>query len=123
MSSGNPPGDFPFFDLSGLLGGMSGRDPWQAAAELAAAIASNNGAEPNLDPVKRMEIEELARVAELQVGQAVGVSLPSGTKVTAVTKGTWARQSVDSYRPLFERFGEALSVGMQSSPSAGMDIE
>lgn len=102
---------------------MGGRDPWQAAAELAAAIASDGGSEPNLDPVKRMQIEELARVAELQVGQAVGVTLPAGTKLTAVTKGTWARQSVDSYRPLFERFGEALSVGMQSGASSGVDIE
>lgn len=123
VSSGNPPGDFPFFDLNSLLGGMGGRDPWQAAAELAAAIASDGGSEPNLDPIKRMQIEDLGRVAELQVGQAAGVSLPAGTKLTAVTRGTWARQSVESYRPLFERFGEALSIGMRSGTATGTDIE
>lgn len=114
MSSGNPPGDFPFFDLNSLLGGMGGRDPWQAAAELAAAIASDGGTEPNLDPVQRMAIEDLGRVAELQVGEAVGVSLPPGTRLTAVTRGTWARRSVEAYRPFFERFGEALSSGIQA---------
>ncbi|MEM9564209.1 MAG: zinc-dependent metalloprotease [Actinomycetota bacterium] len=124
MSSGNPPGDFPFFDLSGLLGGLGGRDPWQQAAELAAAIASDRGSEPNLDPVKRMQIEDLARVAELQVGQAVGVTLPAGTKPTAVTRGHWARRSVEAYRPFFERFGEALSTGMgQVGPATGTDLE
>ena len=75
MSSGNPPGDFPFFDLSGLLGGLGNRDPWQSAAELAATIASDQGSEPNLDPIDRMRVEELGRVAELQLGRAVGVSL------------------------------------------------
>lgn len=114
MSSGNPPGDFPFFDLSGLLGGTGGRDPWQAATELAAAIASDSGAEPNLDPVQRMEIEDLSRVAELQVGQAVGIALPPETRLAAVTRATWARRGVEAYRPFFERFGDALTAGIQS---------
>ena len=123
MSSGNPPGDFPFFDLSGLLGGMGGRDPWQAAADLAATLASDGGSEPNLDPLQRMQIEELARVAELQIGRAVGVTLPPGTRPTAVTRGTWARRSVEAYRPFFERFGEALSAGMKSAGPTGSDLE
>lgn len=121
VSSGNPPGDFPFFDLSGLLGGMGGRDPWQAAADLAAAIASDNGTEPNLDPLQRIKIEELGRVAELQVGQggdALGLTLPAGTRLTAVTRGIWARRSVEAYRPFFERFGEALTAGMQADGQA-----
>ncbi len=124
MSSGNPPGDFPFFDLSGLLGGMGGRDPWQQAAELAAAVASDGGSEGNVDPLQRMQIEELARVAELQLGRAVGVDLPPGTRPDVVTRGTWARRSVEAYRPFFERFGEALSAGMRSSgPATRSDLE
>ncbi len=123
VSDDNPPGDFPFFDLSGLLGGIGGRDPWAAAAELASAIASDRGTEPNLDPVKRLQIDELGRVAELHLGQAPGISLPPGATLRCVTKGEWARRSVTAYKPFLERFGEALSAGMQSSGQGPAGLE
>ncbi len=87
---------------------------------MATAIASGGGAEPNLDPVDRIKIEELGRVAELHVNQAPGLTLPPGTKISAVTKSVWTRQSLDAYRPFFERFGEALSTGMQAESEALM---
>ncbi|MGB5758752.1 MAG: zinc-dependent metalloprotease [Acidimicrobiales bacterium] len=124
MSSSNPPGgEFPFFDLNSLLGGLSGADPWKAAAEMATSIASGGGAEPNLDPVDRIRIEELARVAELNVDQAVGLNLPPGTKVVPVTKSIWTRNSLDAYRPFFERFGEALSAGLAAESQSLMPAD
>ncbi len=100
----------PLFNLSGLLGGAQGGDPWAGAADLAAAIASEGGAEPNLDPLVRIRIEELVRVAELHVAQATGITLPSNAAVTPVTRGEWTRRSLAAYRPFFERFGEALGT-------------
>ena len=124
MSSSNPPGgEFPFFDLSGLLGGMGSGDPWKAAADMATSIASGGGTEPNLDPVERIKMEELGRVAELHVNQAPGVSLPVGTKTSPVTKSVWTRQSLEAYRPFFERFGEALSAGMKGETQSLMPTE
>ena len=124
MSSSNPPGgEFPFFDLNSLLGGLSGADPWKAAAEMATSIASGGGAEPNLEPVDRIRIEELARVAELNVDQAVGLNLPPGTKVVPVTKSIWTRHSLDAYRPFFERFGEALSAGLAAESQSLMPAD
>ena len=90
---------------------------------MATAIASDGGAEPNLDPVERIKIEELGRVAELHVSQKPGLSLPAGTKISAVTKSVWTRQSLDAYRPFFERFGEALSAGMQAESEAVMPAD
>ena len=122
VSSGNPPGgEFPFFDLGSLFGvpgGPGGSDPWATAAEIASAIASGGGSEPNLDPVARMEVEDLARVAELHVGQASGISLPAGSTVAPVTRAVWTRRSLDAYRPFLERFGEALSAAMQADSQA-----
>ena len=112
MSSGEPAGEFPFFDLSSLLGGAGG-DPWAMAARLAAAIATDGGTEPNLEPLDRIRVEELVRVAELHVAQATGITLASTTSVEAVTKGTWTEKSLATYRPLFERFGEALTTAIQ----------
>ena len=84
---------------------------------MATAIAGDNGSEPNLDPAHRIAVEDLARVAELHVAQATGVSLPSDAKVSAVTRSVWSAQSVNAYRPFFERFGEALSTSIQAQSS------
>lgn len=114
MSSGDDPlGEFPFFDLSNLLGGVGG-DPWKMAARLAGAIATDGGTEPNLDPLVRIQVEEFVRVAELHVAQATGITLPSNTSVEPVTRGTWTEKSLETYRPFFERFGEALGSSMQA---------
>ncbi|MDH3295317.1 MAG: zinc-dependent metalloprotease, partial [Acidimicrobiia bacterium] len=114
MSSSNPlGGQFPFFDFNALFGGLAGADPWKAATEMATAIAGDSGSEPNLDPSHRMAVEDLARVAELHVGQAAGVTLPTEARISAVTRSVWSAQGVSAYRPFFERFGEALSTSMR----------
>jgi putative hydrolase len=114
VTDGPNAGDsFPFFDLSSLLTGRGG-DPWATAAQLAAGIASDGGAEPNLDPLVRMQVEDLARVAELHVAQATGIDLPSTTMVVPVSRTEWARQSIEAYRPFFERFGEALGTALEA---------
>ena len=121
MSDGNPPGgEFPFFDLSSLLGGLGNTDPWKAAADMATAIASGGGNEPNLDPVDRMKVEDLGRVAELHVNQAPGITVPSGSRLSPVTRSIWSRQSLEAYRPFFERFGEALSAAIAAESSAAI---
>jgi len=118
VSSSNPLGDeFPFFDFGALFGGLAGKDPWKAATEMATAIAGDGGSEPNLDPSHRMAVEDLARVAELHVSQAVGLTLPTEARISAVTRSVWSAQSVAAYRPFFERFGEALSTSVQTNSS------
>jgi len=124
VSSSNPPGgDFPFFDFNSLFSGLGSGDPWKAAADMATAIASDGGTEPNIEPLDRMQTEELGRVAELHVNQAAGPALPAGTRVTAVTKSVWTRQSLDAYRRFFERFGEALSASMQAESEGLMPTD
>jgi putative hydrolase len=111
VSSGDPLGDGGFqaffADLARLFGGPQG-DPWQAATQLAVQLASEGRPEPNVDPLVRVELESLVRVAELQVGQRTGLTGAAGERVEAVTRGKWSRRSVAAYKPLFERFAEAL---------------
>ena len=65
--SPSPFGGLPFFgDLSKLFG--AGGDPWSTARQLAIQMATNGVSEPNVDPAVRIELEQLARVAELQIG-------------------------------------------------------
>ena len=69
--SPNPFEGFPLFgDLARMFGpgGMAG-GPWDAARSLALNVATEGASEPNVDPLERIKLEQLARVAELQVAE------------------------------------------------------
>jgi putative hydrolase len=115
-----PGDDSPFFDLRNLLSGAA-TDPWANAGELAATIASGGGSEPNVDPMVRMQLENLVRVAELHVAQATGITLPSNTTVSAVNRSAWTKRSLESYRQFFERFGQALGDAVDTTQIGAND--
>jgi putative hydrolase len=115
-----PPGDEPgrdpfkgmpiFGDLARLFQ-QQGPVGWDAARQLAQSVATDGGQEANVDPMERIKIEQLARVAELQVGTVTGLpSATGGTGITIapVTRGQWANATLDAWRPLFERLAGAL---------------
>src|SRR4051812_40262040 len=94
---------------------MQGQGPvnWDAARQFALSIVSQSGSEPNVDPIARMRLEELVRVADLHVAAATGLSTSvAGGIVTAlpVTRAVWAQRTLDSWRPTFERLARALSA-------------
>ncbi len=108
-----------------MFGGASNQDPWQNAANMARSIAAEGQSEPNVDPKDRKAIEDLSRVAELQVKEAIHFDLPSSIKIDVVTRGDWSEQSLKHYRPLFEQFGNAMgNIEMgeqaQSDPMSAM---
>jgi putative hydrolase len=126
-----PPGDEPFGEGPGndpfkgvpIFGDLArlfqqqGPVGWDAARQLARSVATDGGAEPNVDPMERIKIEQLARVAELQVGTVTGLpATTSGTgiAIVPVTRGQWADATLDAWRPLFEHLAGAL----EEQPSA-----
>ena len=114
----NPFGGFPFGnlnDLASLFGGAGG-DPWASARQIAASVATGGSSEPNVDPAERIAFEQLARVAELQIAGATGLSLGDGTPPTIrpATRHEWAQATLDAWRPVLEAMGEALSEGIQT---------
>lgn len=110
--SDNPFEGLPFFgDISKLLG-KGGGVPWDAARSLALAVATDGQSEPNVDPMERMKLEQLARVAELHVANVTGLSTTvGGREVTLlpVNRGTWAARSLEAFRPLLEKLAGSLS--------------
>lgn len=103
----NPFKGLPFFgDLAGMLQNQ-GDTSWDAARQLALSVATGGQPEPNVDPSGRIALEELARVAQLQVEHATGFST-SSHNVTAVTRSAFARTALDTYRPLFEDLADSL---------------
>lgn len=89
---------------------------WDAARQLAASIATEGQSEANIDPVVRIQFEQLARVAELQVAQATGLQVShagTGITVVPVTRMQWTQRSMDALRDLFELLASSLSGALR----------
>lgn len=116
VSDSGPLGDpfegMPFLgDIARMLGQQGGA-AWDSARQLAITVATGGESEPNVDPVERMQIEQLARVADLRVADVTGLSTSvSGRAVSVlpVTRTRWVMDSLEAYRPLVERLAAALS--------------
>ena len=107
-----------FGDLARLL---SRQDPigWDAARQLALSIATDGGQEGNVDPLARIHLEQLVRIAELHVGAATGLPTSfggTGVTVMPVTRGQWAATTLDAWRPLFERLAGSLTPAAPPTP-------
>jgi putative hydrolase len=108
----NPLSGMPLFgDLSKLFS-QQGPIGWDAARQLALSIATDGGEEGNVDPLERIRLEQLARIAELHVGNATGLPTSfggTGISIVPVTRGQWATTTLESWRPLFERLAGSLT--------------
>ena len=122
--SENPFEGMPFLgDLMRMIG-QQGAVSWDGARQLALSIATGGESEPNVDPMARISFEQLARVAEIQVGAATG--LPTSVTgrsvtVTPVTRSQWAMATIDAYRPLFEQMAGAIKAEDAGSPGSDAD--
>ena len=110
---GNPFDGLPFFgDLAKLLG-QGGGVPWDAARSLALAVATEGQSEPNVEPVERIKLEQLARVAELHVANVSGLSTTVGGReisIMPVNRALWATRTLDAFKPLLEKLATALGT-------------
>ncbi|MFV0316710.1 MAG: zinc-dependent metalloprotease [Microthrixaceae bacterium] len=110
-----PPGD-PLGPLGAIFGQMSSMmgagNQWDAAAQMAAGIANEGRSESNLDPADRIAIENLARVAELQVTQHSGIDFREPVRVEAMNRTQWAKRFLVDQRPLIEGLAGSLGEGL-----------
>ncbi|CAN5628841.1 hypothetical protein BH18ACT1_BH18ACT1_15060 [soil metagenome] len=115
----NPFEGLPFFgDLAKMLS-SSGPVHWDAARQFALTLATGGQSEANPDPLERIRLEELARVAELRLASVPGLPPATGRllRVAAVTRGDWALRTLDAYRPYFERLSGALDQDDEPAPT------
>ncbi len=108
-------GDIGFFlqDLSRMLAGGSGGS-WDAAAQLAGSIASQGAPEANVDPVERMAVEQLARVAELQVQEVTGRPLDEPVRLEPLNRTQWSRRFLDDEKELLESIAGSIGQALQA---------
>jgi putative hydrolase len=124
VSTPGPPGGFnPFEKLFADLGRMfaqQGPVNWDVARQIALFLATDGEAEANVDPLERMRLEELLRVADLHISERTGfvTAFTGGVlNVIPVTRSDWAMRSLDAHKSLFER----LAVSLNSSGDGPAD--
>ena len=110
-------------DLMKVIGsGPGAGDSWfEAARTLAFGVATDGGEDENPDPLVRIAFEELARVAEMHVAEATGISPASGSggvSFEAVGPGQWSFRVLDAYRPVLKSMVEAQQQGAAAVPSS-----
>jgi putative hydrolase len=117
-------GDIGFFlqDLTRMLTGSGGSGPWDSAAQLAGSIASRGAPESNVDPVDRMAVEQLARVAELQVQDATGRASDPPVRLVPLNRSQWARTFLNDEQDLLERIAGSIGQALQSQ-LGGLDAD
>ena len=101
-----------FGDLARLFS-RQGPVNWDVARQTSMWLATDGQAEPNVDPLERIRLEELVRVADLQVSTATGLttSIAGGVlTVLPVSRGDWALHSLEAYRPFLERLATSLAA-------------
>jgi putative hydrolase len=98
---------------------FSGQGPlnWEIARQMAGWAASGGESEPNPDPLARVRLEELVRVAELHVSEATGLDVSDAGVVTvdAVSRNGWALRTLDAWRPMFEKLAERMAPTISAS--------
>ncbi|MGO8826655.1 MAG: zinc-dependent metalloprotease [Acidimicrobiales bacterium] len=109
-------------DLLKVIGsGPGAGDSWfDAARTLAFGVATDGGQDENPDPLVRIAFEELARVAELHVADATGISSPGNGSVSfeAVGPGQWSFRVLEAYRPVLKSMIDAQQQGAAAVPTS-----
>src|SRR6202034_761349 len=110
-------------DLMKVIGsGPGSADSWfEAARTLAFGVATDGGEDETPDPLVRIAFEELARVAEMHVVEATGISPSSGAggvSFEAVGPGQWSFRVLEAYRPVLKSMVEAQQQGAAAVPTS-----
>lgn len=111
----NPFGALNFFiqDMMRMFsGGPSG--PWESAYQIAASVASDGQGESNVDPETRIAIEQLTRVAELQVSEVTGMAVDTPVVIEAMNRTQWARRFLDDERDLLEGLSDSIGAAVRA---------
>ncbi len=117
----DPAGDDPFRHVPPPFGDMlrmmrqQSADPSAQARAFAVQVATDGAVEPNVDPLTRMKVEQLARVAELRVADATGLDVT--TRLLPCTRTQFALTTLDEYAVLFDR----LRAGLAAPADAAAD--
>jgi len=92
---------------------------WEFARQLALMTANEGEPEANPDPLSRVRLEELLRVAGLHIEEATGLPLSTGgglLTARSVTRSDWAIRTLHAWKSLLETLATALGRSAAEQP-------
>ena len=119
--SGDPGNPFQSLlgDLMNMLG-TNAPNQWEMTRSFALNVATEGAPEANVEPIQRIQLEQLARVAELNVTEATGMPVsPDGRRLTCVPvgRGDWTLRALESWRTILT----AMTPAPGPMPSTTVD--
>lgn len=116
---GGPFAGGPFGDLMRDLARLftsQGPINWEIARQMATWAATGGKPQDNVDPVARVRLEELIRVAELHVAEATGLAVSSSgvLRVRAVAAPEWALRTLEAWKPRLEALAGRMNSAIAS---------
>lgn len=102
-------------DLMNMLG-SNGPDQWEMTRTFALNVATGGTPEANVEPIQRIRVEELSRVAELNVIAATGMPVtPDGRRLTCVPVGRsdWTARALESWRSVLQVMAAPPPAGIE----------
>jgi len=103
-------------DLMNMLG-SNGPDQWEMTRAFALNVATGGTAESNVEPIQRIRVEQLSRVAELNVIEATGMPVaPDGRRLTCVPigRGDWTTRALESWRSVLQAMAAPPPAGNET---------
>lgn len=114
-SGDNPFGGLPFF--GDMMKALAGQGPlnWDMARQVAFMSAggadASSASAVNVDPVARIEIEQLAPVAQMHVDAVLQIDANRAPMaVDCVTPVQWCHHTLEAYKPVLDLLATALAV-------------
>lgn len=96
---------------------MSAQGPlqWDVARQTALMAGTQGVAEHNVDPQRRMAVEQLAGVVQMHTSAVTGIDSHSATGIEVVGRATWIALTLDAWKPYFDALARAIAGGKETS--------
>jgi putative hydrolase len=116
FGGGNPFEGMPIFGDLAKLFMSAGPLNLDVAKQMAVWIATEGQPEPNVEPLERIRLEELGRVAEMHVADATGLetSRRGSIAIVPVTRTEWANRTLTDHQSLLEGLAGSLAAATPS---------
>ncbi len=112
-----------FFGLENMSDFFEDREKrWRVITDMAVTFVKNGGKDENVEPLKRANLEDLSRIAQLNISEVLDLDV-SGSQLVPATQAQYVKNTVKAYRPYFECLEAFTPEGMEVEISGDLPPE
>lgn len=89
---------------------MSAQGPlqWDVARQTALMAATQGVAEHNVDPARRISVQNLSPIVAMRVAEVTGRDSLESNTVEVVSRATWVQHTLEAWKPYFTALASAI---------------